>query len=62
MARADAPPLYWSDDAKDADWAGGGGWSGGGGRRLAGLAWGGRLRGAVRRRLARPRSTAASAS
>jgi hypothetical protein len=24
MARADAPPLYWSDDAEDADWAGGG--------------------------------------
>ena len=22
MARADAPPLYWSDDAEDADWAG----------------------------------------
>jgi hypothetical protein len=22
MAGADAPPLYWSDDVKDADWAG----------------------------------------
>ena len=22
MARADAPPLYWSDDVPDADWAG----------------------------------------
>ena len=22
MARADAPPLYWSDDVEDADWAG----------------------------------------
>jgi hypothetical protein len=22
LARADAPPLYWSDDAEDADWAG----------------------------------------
>jgi uncharacterized damage-inducible protein DinB len=22
MAQADAPPLYWSDDAEDADWAG----------------------------------------
>ena len=22
MARADAPPLYWSDDAEDADWTG----------------------------------------
>ena len=22
MAQADAPPLYWSDDVEDADWAG----------------------------------------
>jgi uncharacterized damage-inducible protein DinB len=22
MAQADAPPLYWSDDVQDADWAG----------------------------------------
>ena len=22
LAQADAPPLYWSDDVEDADWAG----------------------------------------
>jgi hypothetical protein len=54
MAQADAPPLYWSDDVQDADWAGAvadpavvaDAWR---------LARGGRLRGAVRRRLTRPR-------
>ena len=52
MAQADAPPLYWSHEAADADWLGAvadpavvaDAW-------LAGLAGGSRLRRAVRRRL-----------